>query len=125
LIDLLEDLCLLPSVLLPIVVGYNHQEWELEASESWKIVEPYGISIYGDRLYICSPFVDHVFIINTKNGNIIQECNLLTPGGIDIDTKKERIYIGNESHIHILSLKLETIDSWELPESSIFLFPGN
>jgi len=107
LIDSLELLHLLPSVLIPIVVDYFLQGWDVESRTTWKFShEPFGISTYQDQIYVCCPFPDLVLIKNF-NGKTIRKCAVDSPGGIDIDTNHSLVYIAGHAKMSIFNFQLE------------------
>jgi len=97
----------------------DQHPWTTTAVQSYKLKEGNsgGLICFQNYIYVCNFFRSSVTIYN-PHGDILKELSLKSPFGIDVDTVNCLVYAADQTHVHILTLKLENISSWKLPATS-------
>jgi len=110
-----------------LIVKYDMIQWETTASQSWEQKSTLaGLFNYQEHLYICTLDPDSVSILDRKSGTKLKECTSFGfPWGIDMDEKRNLLYVADKLKITILNLQdLDIISDWRIPTEGYGYFRG-
>jgi len=119
-LELLDDLCLLPNVLFKVLIDYfNPIQWESKPFQVWELPnEPYGLTSDGTYLYISVPDSNMGFLQYTLSGDLQDTWNSIVgiefPWGLDFAYPQNQLYVVDSARLCTLNFKKEIVSQWAL-----------